>query len=120
MVEARTNPETRYERADVPLRLVGALAAGLFVFIGGAPLLLLAIYSDSPRLIDKAPHLTPPAPRLQSNPVADLAALRTKETLQLTTYGWADRERGIVHIPLDEAMKRVAARGIPDWPGTAK
>ena len=117
MVETHVNPETRYERSDVPLWLVATLAAGLFVFFVGTPLLLLAIYPGSSHAVDPAPHLTPPEPRLQPNPVADLAALRTREHLQLSTYGWVDRDRGIVHIPLDDAMKRVAADGIPDWPG---
>ena len=28
----------------------------------------------------------------------------------LSSYGWSDREKGLIHIPIDEAMRRVAAK----------
>lgn len=31
-----------------------------------------------------------------------------EERRQLQSYGWVDRRRGIAHIPIDEAMRRVA------------
>ena len=31
----------------------------------------------------------------------------------ITTYGWVDREGGVVHIPIDEAMKRLVDEGVP-------
>jgi hypothetical protein len=120
MIETRANPRTRYETSDVPLRLVGFIAAGLFLFIVGSPLLLMAIFPGTIHDRQKAPMSTPPEPRLQANPEADLRSLRTAEQLRLSTYGSVDRERGIVHIPLDEAMRRVARDGIPDWPGGAR
>jgi hypothetical protein len=41
-----------------------------------------------------------------------------EQKLKLDTYYWIDRDRGIVHIPIEEAMKRVAAQGIPGFPKT--
>jgi hypothetical protein len=58
-----------------------------------------------------------PAPRLQVNPQADLKAFLDKEMQRLNTAGWVDRAHGIVHIPISDAMRRVAKQGIPDWPG---
>jgi hypothetical protein len=34
----------------------------------------------------------------------------------LNTYYWIDRDKGIVHIPIAEAMKRVATKGIDGFP----
>jgi len=55
----------------------------------------------------------PPEPRLQTNPRDDLRALRVHEDELLNTYGWVDKPAGIVRIPIDEAMKITAQRGLP-------
>jgi hypothetical protein len=31
----------------------------------------------------------------------------------ITTYGWVDRDSSVVHIPIDEAMKRLVDEGVP-------
>jgi hypothetical protein len=54
-----------------------------------------------------------PAPHLQYNPTQDLSALRAREQKQLSGYGWVDRSAGIVHIPIDRAMRLIAEKGIP-------
>jgi hypothetical protein len=55
----------------------------------------------------------PPEPRLQTNPRQDLADLRAKEDETLTTYGWVDRNEGVVRIPIEEAIKLTLERGLP-------
>jgi hypothetical protein len=55
----------------------------------------------------------PPEPRLQTDPRQDLADLRAKEDETLNSYGWVDRNAGVVHIPIDEAIKLTLARGLP-------
>lgn len=40
-----------------------------------------------------------------------LSQFRASERRHLSSYGWVDRERGIVHIPIEEAMRRVAGEG---------
>jgi len=35
------------------------------------------------------------------------------EQRTLTTYGWVDRNAGIVRIPIDEAMRLTTQRGLP-------
>lgn len=59
------------------------------------------------------PQQGPPAPKLQVNPYGDLESLRQHEQQALTTYGWADKSAGHVHIPIDRAMDLIAQRGIP-------
>jgi hypothetical protein len=58
----------------------------------------------------------PPEPRLQTNPRQDLRDLRAAEDKILNSYGWVDRNRGIVRIPIDEAMKLTVQRGLPARP----
>lgn len=52
-----------------------------------------------------------PEPRLQSSPQADLGLFKSRQREALTGYGWVDQDRGIVHIPIADAMAIVAARG---------
>jgi len=58
----------------------------------------------------------PPEPRLQTDPRADLGALRDAEEHALTTYGWVDRKSGVVRIPIERAMKLTIERGLPSRP----
>jgi hypothetical protein len=55
----------------------------------------------------------PPEPRLITRPGADLAALRADEDEILGSYGWIDRERGIVRVPIDRAIMLLAQKGLP-------
>ena len=60
----------------------------------------------------------PPEPRLQTNPRADLREMRESEDKRLDSYGWVDRNAGIVHIPIDDAIKLTLQRGLPSRPAT--
>jgi hypothetical protein len=55
----------------------------------------------------------PPEPRLQTDPRADLRELRAHESSVLSTYGWVDKAAGVVRIPVDEAIRITAQRGLP-------
>lgn len=55
----------------------------------------------------------PPEPRLQTNPRQDLRDLLVQEDEILSSYGWVDRNTGVVRIPIDEAMKLTVQRGLP-------
>jgi hypothetical protein len=61
-------------------------------------------------------HREPPEPRLQTNPREDLQKFREQEDTVLTSYGWVDRNAGIVRIPIEEAMKLTVQRGLPTRP----
>ena len=60
-----------------------------------------------------------PAPRLQERSDLDLQDVRAREDRILNTYGWVDKSRGIVRIPVDEAMKLVAEQGLGGPPAMA-
>jgi hypothetical protein len=60
----------------------------------------------------------PPEPRLQANPRGELRDLRAAEDQLLASYGWVDRDAGIIRIPIDVAMRLTVQRGLPTRPAT--
>ena len=55
----------------------------------------------------------PPGPRLQNRPWMELQEVRQREDQILNTYGWVDKNAGIVRIPIERAMDTVVQRGLP-------
>ena len=108
------DPKQSYEKRDANTRVV-FIAAGLLVmvslFVGLASFFVLRLFSRATPPVQMSP--LPPEPRLQTNPLADLEALRAKEDQVLNHYGWVDRSKGVVRIPVDRAMDLVAQRGLP-------
>ena len=52
-----------------------------------------------------------PKPALQTNPKEDFARIEFEQRMALSGYAWVDRSKGLARIPIDEAMRIVAARG---------
>jgi len=50
------------------------------------------------------------APELQNAPLDDLARYERDKRAQLDGYRWIDRDAGIIHIPIEQAMRISAAR----------
>lgn len=107
-----------YERSDVGLRLVGWLAGGLATFVVITPLVLPLLFPQSTRQITPAsrPAVTSNAPPLEVTPRATLQATRQDEAQIERGYGWADRSRGQVRIPIDRAVDILLRKGLPGWP----
>lgn len=115
---------THHEESDVDIRGILGFGAALIVVSAVISILVWALFGyfearearqappEYPLAVTKAPRL-PPEPRLQTNPREDLRELRAEEDEALTTYGWVDRNAGVVRIPIDEAMKRTLERGLP-------
>ena len=55
----------------------------------------------------------PNFPRLVESEPRVLAGFRAQEDALLTSYGWVEKDKGIARIPIDEAIRIVAARGLP-------
>lgn len=118
-----SHPELRYEQSDVSAGSIVRFALALVIVVALASAFLLGLFKllarqerrhdpPPPPLAPEAGRL-PPAPRLQSTPLQDLEQLRAEEEKELTSYGWIDAKAGIAHIPIEEAIKIVAARGLP-------
>ncbi|HVT44071.1 MAG TPA: hypothetical protein VMT00_06750 [Thermoanaerobaculia bacterium] len=75
----------------------------------------------SPRL-QPFPQALPPFPGtteesiVADTPTVDMIRLNQEQDTLLGSYGWVDREEGIVRIPIDEAIRQVAERGLPVRP----
>jgi hypothetical protein len=116
--------DPRYETRDAsPGRVVlvaGAVAASIlaaFLIVAA----LMAWWGDHPPSPVRAsrtgvPSITPKPPVLQVDPPADLERYLRAQDEILGTYGWADRGAGRVRIPIREAMRLLAERGLPAGP----
>lgn len=101
----------------------GILRSGL-VLVAALVLIHLALaglyvlYRAEAKRSDPAPYplaeeraeLPDPDPRLEVREWQTLEIVRKKAHGRLNGYGWVDRERGVVRIPIEEAIK-LAARG---------
>lgn len=55
-----------------------------------------------------------PAPRLEATPGVALAHDTAAQKVELESYGWVDREKGVAHIPINLSMKLLLQRGLPE------
>jgi hypothetical protein len=111
------SPPAGHEPSDVEPCLVGALAAGVALFLLTTPLVLALAYPEAHRMPATPGTLPQPAgPRLETSPKADADRLRAAERERLEHFGWIDRANGVVRIPVARAMQLLAERGIPGWP----
>jgi hypothetical protein len=128
---ALENPDVSFEKEDIRATPVLKFLVGLAVTCVVVAFLLLwfhgAMRSYVAGLQPTPPHMTfdakraPVGPPLQEHPNPDLRVLQAEEVLTLSSYGWVDKDRGVVRIPVEEAMRIVAARGLgpAEAPGTA-
>jgi hypothetical protein len=116
--------DVHHDTSDVNTRGVLAFGAGLVVLAVVIHFFLWLLFGyfasresqgaarQFPLAADQQNRL-PPEPRLQINPRQDLVDLRRREDAILNTYGWVDRNAGIVRIPIEEAMRLTVERGLP-------
>lgn len=91
----------------------------LLLAIAGMVLVLLVIVCSAVLWFYTAevPARTPivprkfPAPHLLQNETDELHRVESEQRARLSGYRWVDRAQGIVSIPIDEAMRMIAAKG---------
>lgn len=54
-----------------------------------------------------------PEPRLEVNERTELNGFMIEQENKLNSYGWVDQNAGVAHIPIADAMRLVAQRGLP-------
>jgi hypothetical protein len=116
-----TPPDSTYEHTDanvwiIAKFLVWLLVSAIVIHVGlGFMYELLidrALVEEQPYpLAQGQAQRLPPAPRLQQFPENEIYQFRMEEERLLQRYGWMNREAGIVHIPVDEAMRLTLERG---------
>ncbi len=112
-----------FEASDISGR--GVLLAGAGVLVGiwiaiGILYFVLSYFSHERARLSPPPlpvmgtrEALPPQPRLQQSPPRDLKAMREREDWELNHYHWIDKGHSELAIPIEQAMRLVAGRGIP-------
>lgn len=97
------------------LILVAAIVYGMFRYLAAHP-----AQAGTPNpMAETSQQQVPPEPRVEEHPQVELHELRAKEDRILSTYGWVDKPKGIVRIPLDRALDLQLQRGFPVLKSTA-
>ncbi|MET0555478.1 MAG: hypothetical protein ABW221_20730 [Vicinamibacteria bacterium] len=120
----------QYEKTDIDIAAVAKLGVAILLVTlvtAGALIPLIGLMKgraekhDPPAaaLAGFGPDRKPPEPRLQERPFDDWRAMHRQQDELLAGYGWVDESKGIARIPIDEAMKRLAAKGLPARPAAA-
>jgi hypothetical protein len=91
-------------------RAILLIALGILVSLAASIGILLAVFrwqvpNDEPNV-----PRTFPAPRVLADEAGELKQLLAEQRKQLESYGWVDRDKQIISIPIERAMALVAAR----------
>jgi len=118
---AKTAPVS-HEKTDAAVRPIFFVTIALAFAVGIVGVLVYGVfgYLASTRATEdrRAPLANvdpqiPPAPHIEDHPERELQTLRTQEDKTLTTYGWVNKETGVVRVPLDRAIELQLRRGFP-------
>ena len=138
--EEPRNDDVSFETADVhPATIywyLGALAVAVVlsyivcIFVLRVTTKIAVDYDTPPPAVRQemgsAYDALPPEPRLQGvpghteDPQADLRNKNAADNAANNTTGWIDQNAGIAQIPVSEAMKIIAEKGLPGTPATAE
>ncbi len=88
------------EPAEEPINARNVVIALMAVFIAVSCIILIS-------------GVLPVQPSVQPLEGYSYSELEVEDELVLGTYGWVNREEGVVAIPLDQALDLVAAEGLP-------
>lgn len=122
--EYKPSREEGYERRDANVRVLlqfGFWLAVILVVVSFAMRWTFNFLSaKSPTGPPPTPfenaRVLPPQPRLQVEPHQDLKTYCAQQLGNLNGYGWVDQQNGVVRIPIDQAMDKLAREGLPTRP----
>ena len=99
------------ESPEVVTRPVVLAALGTLAAVVAAIWLLAGIYAwQVPGRNLPAPQ-TFPEPRVQAHEVEERQRIEAEQRRRLSEYRWADENKTLVQIPIERAMKIIAAKG---------
>jgi hypothetical protein len=88
--------------------VVGVIVYGIFRYLETYP--ITSVQSNPMAVLDSQ---IPPAPRIEEHPAIEIQELHAQEDQMLSTYGWIDKNKGVVRIPIDRAIELQLQRGFP-------
>jgi hypothetical protein len=97
------------------LAIIGAVVVAIVV----AWLIVRGLADDETAEQPRRPPTIVGGPRLQPMPERDFPAFHAEKSRLIHEYGWVDRSRGIVRIPIEQAMALLAAQGAKQGPARA-
>lgn len=117
-------PPIGHETTDVDTWAIGKFAIALVLISIAAMAMLMGLFhyfitregAMPPKAyssLDKAEVRQPPEPQLETSPVQQLAEERAAEDKILDSYGWVDKQHGVVRLPIDQAIDLLAKKGLP-------
>ena len=123
--------DLHHEESDVDIRAILTFGVALTIVAVVVHLLIYVLFGyfnsresvqtrTTYPLAAEQERREPPEPRLQTDPRQDLADLRAREDDALASYGWVDRNAGVVRIPIDQAMTLTLERGLPARTGAKR
>ena len=92
----------------VTIAIAGLIVYGIFQYLGTHPAAGTRVNPMSAGVSQ-----IPPEPRIEEHPAIAIRELRAQEEHTLSTYGWVDKEAGVLRIPIDRAMELQLERGFP-------
>jgi hypothetical protein len=117
--EAHAHPGGRVEPDRIHLRGYYATMIATALIVLGSIAVVLVFFHVVERSRPQ-PSVAPiraergiPEPRLQVDPPGELQSLRAAERARLSSYGWVDQQRGVVHVPIGRAIDMLLKRGLP-------
>ncbi len=100
------------QRPDVATGIVISAVAGFLAFVALSMTgLFFYLRSTAPEAFKTAVENHFPEPTLQKSPQDDLRRFEREQRAALSGDGWVDRSGELVRIPIEEAMRIIAARG---------
>ncbi len=133
------NAETHHEKSDVNVRALFVFGIVFVIFAAVSHGAIYIMYrqfikyandhQNKPLTMMERPEsmIVPATPRLQpfpskiskdvtvapnaNTPVTDMADMRKEQEGVLNSYGYADRQKGVVHMPIEDAKKLALQKG---------
>ncbi len=102
-----------YETRDLRFSAIATALATLGLVLAAVALVCSATLRRLSTPAFARPHALPPEPRLQADAAADQRLMREEEDAVLNGYGWVDRPKGVIRLPIDRAMDVLVRHGLP-------
>jgi hypothetical protein len=110
--------EDGHEVSDASPKVIGLFVVGLFAMIfaamGALGWMYVHLYAKTNAIpVEHHEDSFMHAPRVKTSIAEDWDAIDAQAHARLDNYGWVDRARSVVHLPITRALELVAKEGLP-------